>query len=556
MFAGFKRVVGQALSRVIDAIDPRDPAIARYFGLGRATASGQRVDEERALALSAFYAGIQVLTETKGQLPCCVHRDDGVYRTRAYDHPAWWVFHDEMNPEMSAAVGWELLEVYRKLFGNCVGEIQWDGGGNIRAMWPLEPWRVQQLRDPSTRQLYFQVDGKRNLAAGDVFHVPGFTKNGLWGQSVIAHAAESLGLGLAAQEYGATYFGNGAAPGVVLSHPKRLSEEARKNLGKEFKQDHSRSGRGHGVYVLEEGVEVHKLGNPPEEAQFLQTRATSVVEVARWLNMPPHLLRDLSKANNSTLEQQALEFIVFTMQPCLMKYEQEARRKVFGRNSPFYVKHNVNALVRGDLLTRYKAYSIARNWGWKSADDVLELEDENPLPKGQGKIYLVPRNMISADQVKDPPQPKGGQQSEKAPTQDPAQPQGPAGKQDPAGEKQSAIERQLRRQFAGKIVKRLTFKEANAVRRASRNPKTFLSRVDEFYERHAPQFVEELELAEPTAADLVANWRDRAREGLLAAAECQPAELAARVQAVTDQWELDRLTSFYPEQAPCPEPCP
>jgi len=554
MFEGFRQVL-QALSRVISAIDPRDAGIARIFGGGRATASGQRVDEARALTLSAFYAGIQVLSETKGQVPFCVIKNDGARRTRAYGHAAWWVFHDEMNPEMSAAVGWELLETYRKLWGNAYAEIQWDGGGNIRAMWPLEPWRVEPQRDGARGSLYYLVDGQRQIAREDMFHVPGFSFDGLKGKSVIAHAAESLGLSLAAQEYGATYFGNGAAPGILISHPKRLSPQARENLSKDFQTDHSRAGRGHGVYVAEEGVRVDRIGSPPEEAQFLATRAGGVVEVSRWLNMPPHLLRDLAHANYNALEQQALEFVIFTMQPTFVKYEQEAKRKVFGRGGEYYAKHNVNALVRGDMLTRYKAYAIARNWGWKSADDVLELEDENPLPTGQGKIYLVPRNMISADQFKDPPH-TGGQQSEKAPTQDPAQPQGPAGKQNPAGEKQSAIERQLRRQFAEVVITRLTYKEANAVGRAARNPQTFLSRVDTFYERHTPQFVAALEPAEPTAADLVAKWRDLAREGLLAAAECQPAELVARVQAVTDHWQADRITSFNPEQAPCLAPCP
>ena len=199
--------------------------------------------------------------------------------------------------------------------------------------------------------------------------------------------------------FGARFFGEGANMGGVVEHPGKLSPQAHEGLKKDINEKYTGLGRAHRIMLLEEGMKYQRVGIPPNEAQFLETRKFQVAEIGRLFGISQlHKIGDLERATFSNIEHQAIEFVTDTIRPILINIEQENNYKLFG-DSPYFCEHLIDGLLRGDIKTRYEAYATARQWGWMNADDIRELENMNPLPDGQGQIYLVPLNMIPADQA-------------------------------------------------------------------------------------------------------------------------------------------------------------
>jgi hypothetical protein len=236
------------------------------------------------------------------------------------------------------------------------------------------------------------------LHPDEVLHIKGLGGDGISGYSVIGMARQSLGLGVAAEQYGARLFANGSRPSGVLRHPGRLSDGASKRLKDDWENMHKGLDQAHRVAVLEEGVEWQTIGIPPEDAQFLETRKFQVTEMARWLRLPPHKLADLERATFSNIEHQAIDYVTSALRIWLVRWEQAIHSRLLtsAERGTFFAEHLVDALLRGDTKSRYEAYAIGRTWGWLSADDVSEMENRNPLPDGRGEVYLVPLNMMPA----------------------------------------------------------------------------------------------------------------------------------------------------------------
>jgi hypothetical protein len=218
---------------------------------------------------------------------------------------------------------------------------------------------------------------------------------------VIRLAAESIGLGKAAEIYGASLFGQGARPGGILEHPAQLSDQARENLRSSFEGLHKGPANANRMAILEEGMTWRQVAIPPEDAQFLQTREFQVIEIARWFNVPPHFLRDLSRATFSNIEHQGIEFVIYSLRPWLVRWEQEVNRKLLSpaERKGYFAEFLVDALLRGDIATRYESYATARNNGWLSADEIRSMENQNPLPDGTGARYYMPANMLEVRAV-------------------------------------------------------------------------------------------------------------------------------------------------------------
>lgn len=214
-------------------------------------------------------------------------------------------------------------------------------------------------------------------------------------------AREAIGMALATEEYGARFFGNGAKPGGVLEHPGKLSKEAQDRLRTSWNEMHQGLSKQHRIAILEEGMSYKQIGIPPEDAQFLETRKFQLNEIARIFRIPPHLVGDLERATFSNVEQQSIDFVVHTIRPWLVRWEQAIKLKLFTptERRRFFAEFVADGLLRGDIKSRYEAYAIGRQNGWLSADDIRELENMNPLPDDTGKVYLVPLNMVPADKV-------------------------------------------------------------------------------------------------------------------------------------------------------------
>ncbi len=389
---------------------------------GYDSATGISVTPESALSITAYWACIRVLAETLAMLPFGVFQKNGRERREASEHYLHTILHDQANPEMTSFEFRETIMGHVASWGNGFAEIDWDSAGRVRALWPLPPNQVTLSRIKG--ELVYTVklarpdaNGKteRSLFAYRVWHLRGLSSNGLVGLTPAQVHKQALGLALATEEFGARWFGGGGIPSGVLEAPMALNDKAYTRLTKSWDEAHGGLSNSHRTALLEQGVKYHQIGIPPEDSQFLETRKFQVSEVARMHRMQAHKIGDLENATFSNIEHLGIEFVTDTMMPWFVKWEQSANRYLLlpsERGAKYYTKFNVNALLRGDAASRAAFYDIMRRNGAYNADDLLEMEDQNPLPEGKGQAYWMPLNMLeveSPENLTPGPSPKGGE---------------------------------------------------------------------------------------------------------------------------------------------------
>ena len=306
---------------------------------------------------------------------------------------------------MSSFVFRETLMTHLLLWGNAYAQIIRNGKGEVIALYPLMPDRMTVNRD-SKGQLYYEytvsmddaptVKGSLvRLQPSDVLHIPGLGFDGLVGYSPIAMAKNAIGMAIACEEYGAKFFANGAAPGGVLEHPGTIKDPQR--VRESWQSTFGGSGNANKIAVLEEGMKYTPIGISPEQAQFLETRKFQINEIARIFRVPPHMVGDLEKSSFSNIEQQSLEFVKYTLEPWLVRWEQSIQRALFSpeEKKRYFAKFNVEGLLRGDYASRMSGYATARQNGWMSANDIRELENLDRIPtEDGGDLYLINGNML------------------------------------------------------------------------------------------------------------------------------------------------------------------
>ena len=376
---------------------------AFYFG---GTTSGKAVTERSAMQMTAVYSCVRILAEAVAGLPLHLYRykEDGG-KEKALDHPLYLLLHDEPNPEMSSFVFRETLMTHLLLWGNAYAQIIRIGKGEVFALYALMPNRMVVDRDIHG-QLYYQYTRSTeeaptmkgvtvNLPPSDVLHIPGLGFDGLVGYSPIAMAKNAIGMAIACEEYGAKFFANGAAPGGVLEHPGTIKDPQR--VRESWQSTFGGSGNSNKIAVLEEGMKYTPIGISPEQAQFLETRKFQINEIARIFRVPPHMVGDLEKSSFSNIEQQSLEFVKYTLEPWLVRWEQSIQRTLFSpeEKKRYFAKFNVEGLLRGDYASRMSGYATARQNGWMSANDIRELENLDRIPtEDGGDLYLINGNML------------------------------------------------------------------------------------------------------------------------------------------------------------------
>ena len=367
------------------------------------------VNEDTALSYAAFWAAVRLISETMACLSWHVHRRlrNGGSELQT-DNPIDRLIHVQPNPEMCSFTFRELMQSWVLTWGNGYAEIQRDERGRPVALWPIEPWRVEAGHTENGSEIVYEVTNQSSdkvvLPARDVLHIKGMSPDGLRGYSVIAIAREAVGLGIATERFGASFFGNGSRPAGVLEYPNTLSPEALERLRESWEMVHKGAGNANKTAILENGVTFKPMAIPPNDAQFLETRKFQIDEIARIFRIPPHLLGSLDRATFSNITEQNVEWSRSII-PWAKRWEQESTRKLLGRNALF-TRMNLDTLLRGDIKTRYEAYKVGREWGWLSANDILRLEDKNPIGPN-GDIYLVPMNMTLPEKIgADPPAPK------------------------------------------------------------------------------------------------------------------------------------------------------
>ena len=377
------------------------PSYTYFFGRSNA---GKRVTDRTALQHIAVYACVRVLSEAIAQLPLHVYKYNDKGKERVPQHPLYFLLHDQPNPEMTSFVFRETLMSHLLIYGNAYAQIIRNGRGDVLGLYPLMPDKMKVDRDEKNRLIYIysrydeanpnlKEQGDIILYADEVLHIPGLGFDGLVGYSPIALAKNAIGISIACEEYGASFFGNNANPSGVLEHPGVI-----KNPDKLRDAWHRAYGgkNSHKVAVLEEGVKFTPISIPNNEAQFLETRKFQIEEIARMYRVPLHMIGDLDHATFSNVEHLSLDFVKYSLDPWIVRWEQSLQKALLSdsEKGQYFVKFNVDGLLRGDYASRMQGYSIGIQNGFLCPNDVRELEDMNLIPEEKGGFtYMVNGSM-------------------------------------------------------------------------------------------------------------------------------------------------------------------
>ena len=391
-------------------VKDRTSGSAYTFFMGGSSA-GKNVNERSAMQMTAVYACVRILSEAIAGLPLHMYRykDEGG-KEKATGHTLYHLLHDEPNPEMTSFVFRETLMTHLLLWGNAYAQIIRNGRGEVIALYPLMPNRMEVNRDTNGMLYYVYQKSSDDaptlegssviLSPSEVLHVPGLGFDGLVGYSPIAMAKNAIGLSMAAEEYGAKFYANGAAPSGVLEHPGVLKDPAK--VRDSWNAAFGGSSNSHKVAVLEEGLKYTPISISPNEAQFLETRKFQIDEIARIFRVPPHMVGDLEKSSFSNIEQQSLEFVKYTLDPWVVRWEQSLSRALLSETEKksYFFKFNLEGLLRGDYQSRMQGYSIGIQNGFMCPNEVRELENLDLIPDELGgNKYMVNGNMVDLKNV-------------------------------------------------------------------------------------------------------------------------------------------------------------
>ena len=374
------------------------------------TTSGEHVNPRSAMSVAAYFAAIRAIAEDVAKLPCPVYRELPRGREKLAQHPVSQLLNVEPNDEMGAMAFRATMLSHAMGYGGGFAAIQFNGDNlTPYALWPIDPTTVSLHRSGDGTLVYRVYDGGQGplyLDARQVFHLHGLGSNGLTGYSIAEQARETLGLAKAQEKSGAALFGSGSRPGGVLTTPMKLKPEVRKELRQQWDTLFAGASNTAKTAILHAGFTWTPVASPNKDAQWLEARQFSVEEIARWFRMPPHKLQDLTHGTYSNIEHENISYVVDTLTSWATYFEQEVARRLLTkreRAAGLYVRHNFNALLRGATAERFDAHQKSIYAGWRSRNEVRELEEMNPMPDDQGgDEFLVPVNMMLAKLVGQP----------------------------------------------------------------------------------------------------------------------------------------------------------
>lgn len=393
----------QGLARRSLGISPTDDDW--YSPFGEKTKSGKKVSKKTALKLAVVYACIRILSEAVSVLPLHLYRKSSSGRERLDKHPAMRLLNSP-HPQVTAMRWREAMQGHLLSHGNGSSYVVRTKGGGYDRLILLNPGRLSVKPDGSDGYKYSYRSTKDNvdmpLETKNVLHISGLGFDGRIGYSPITMAKEAIGLGLACEDFAGLFFSNGTHPGAVVEHPKTLSPDAHARLKRSIQEKHEGLGRSHKIMLLEEGMVFKNPGIPFKDSQFLEQRKFTNSEIAAKIYLvPPHMVGELDNATFSNIEEQELAFYKRTLMAWLVRWQQDLGLFFLTaeERESLYFEFDTAALLRGDTRSRFEAYSIGRNGGWLNADEIRAKENMPPLPNGTGQTYLIPLNMVPADQV-------------------------------------------------------------------------------------------------------------------------------------------------------------
>jgi len=386
--------------------DPNNEAVwTTASSLGGYAASGVYVDSKTALQASPVWACTRLLAESIASMPIIVYRRlSGGGKERASDHPIYELLHDAPNSLQTAFQFKRTLMVHALLWGNGYARIYPGVRGAVDRLELLHPDNVRVETIPGGVRYQVKGDDGREVPVNDedIFQLPGLSVDGINGLGLMKYARESIGLALAAEQYSARVFSQGSRPGGLLKSPKVLTDAAAKRLKESWQAAHSGLGHAHQVAVLEEGVEWEATSMTNEEAQLIAQLDWSAADIARFFNVPLHMIQLMTKTTSlgSGIEEMGIQFVTYTLLPWIRNWEDTIRKDLIVANRTYFAEFLLEALLRGKQGDRYTAYATGRQWGWLSVNDIRRLENMNPVPDGD--VYLQPMNMAPAGTLPEP----------------------------------------------------------------------------------------------------------------------------------------------------------
>lgn len=387
------------------------PGGSFYGGVGPVTKSGSHISEMSAMQLAVVWCCIKVLSEDSASLPLHLYRRVGQGREKAVENSLYALLHDSPNPEMTAMSFRETYMSHLLSWGNAYAEKEYGKGllgkDIVVALWPIPPHRVEVKRN-ERKQIIYKISmagtGESDviLPKEKILHTPGLSFDGIKGYSPIAHHREAIGLGKSLEEFGALYFGQGTHPGVIVSHPGKLSPEGHQNLKESLAEAHSGLGKSHRLMLLQEAMKIEKIGIPNDEAQFLESRSYQNIDIgSRIYRLPPQMYGEYDKASTyASAEQFNIDYVVKTLRSWLVRLEQSFNMSLIPERDRaiLFFEHSIEGLLRGDSAARAAFYRELFQVGGITPNQIAELENWNPIgPEGDKRF--VPLNMIPLDQA-------------------------------------------------------------------------------------------------------------------------------------------------------------
>ena len=429
--------------------------------------SEESVTPEIAFTSSAVISIITIMSQDLASVPLIEYQRRGRNKIRAYNHPYYRLMHEQPNPEMSSVTFRELIISHKLGWGNFYAQKIWDGHGVVEELWPLRPDRMRVERvDGEKVYIYTPASGGKPLVffQDEILHIPGFGFDGLVGQSRISLARNAIGAAISMEKFGSKFFSNDAHVGMVYTHPGELSDKAYERLSEDL-TDRAGVEKSHRPIILEEGMSIEKIGIPPDDAQFLESRKFQLAEINRIIGpVPPHLIGDMDKSTSwgTGIDSQEQGYINHSLLPPARRIEQALNAQLLlqaDRNDGYFFEHLFDGLLRGDIQTRYQAYTAAITNGFMSRNEVRERENMNPR-NGLDEM-LMPLNMT------------------------------PTGSTSSGGETQANALASLFREAVNRVVKREAQDVRGAVRRhlAKGQLDEWHAWLDRFYNVDHPAFV-------------------------------------------------------------------
>ena len=390
-------IISKWLEKRNNTSDLLNPRQWLYEALGvKRTLSGVSVNEDSAMRHSAVYACVRIIAETIASLPVFVYERLETGKNKAIEHPLYDVLHSKANEEMSAFSYKETICWHILLTGNSESLIVKNRNKDVISLYPYQPKDIK-IEILDGRAVF--KNGSEQLDKRYLLHIPGLSFNGVIGKSPIGYMREAIGLGMALEQFGSTFFSNGTNIGGVAKHPGKLSKQGHDNLIDSINKAYQGLGNSHKLMLLEENMDFMPVTMPLADAQYIELRRFQLEEIARIFRVPLHLLQDLSRSTNNNIEHQSIDFVMHTIRPWLVRIEQAINMQLFSEQErrKYFVEFSVDALLRGDILSRFQAYSIAKQNGIFNANEIRELENRNPYEGGDK--YTIQLNMQDVEQL-------------------------------------------------------------------------------------------------------------------------------------------------------------